>query len=83
MGDYQFINHNGAMIGAVMTNPPGRDRPAWKFAFNVPDIDAAAEKIKSGGGAIQYGPVEVPGGDMVVMASDPQGAAFMAVGKGK
>ena len=83
MGDYQFINQGGAMIGAVMTNPPGGDRPSWKFAFNVPDIHVAAGKIKSGGGAIHYGPVEVPGGDLVVMASDPQGARFMAVGKGK
>jgi hypothetical protein len=83
MGEYQFINHGGGMIGAVMTNPPGGDRPSWRFAFNVADIDAAAAKIESGGGSIQHGPVEVPGGDMVVMASDPQGAKFMAVGKGK
>ena len=80
MGGYQFINHGGEMIGAMMTSPPGGPRPSWKFAFGVPDIDVAAEKIASGGGAILYGPVEVPGGDRVVMASDPQGALFMAVG---
>lgn len=80
MGDYQFINHGGGMIGAVMTNPPGGARPAWKFAFNVPDIEAAAAKITAGGGSIQYGPTEVPGGDWAVMATDPQGAPFMAVG---
>jgi len=83
LGDYQFIDHGGAMIGAVMPNPPGGERPSWKFAFNVPDIDAAAAKIRSGGGTIHDGPVEVPGGDMVVMASDPHGARFMAVAKAK
>jgi hypothetical protein len=79
MGGYQFIHHHGGMIGAVMTAPPGR-RPAWKFAFGVADIDEAAARIKAGGGTIDYGPVEVPGGAFAIMADDPQGAAFMVVG---
>ncbi len=79
MGGYQFIHHGGGMIGAIMTSPPGRPS-GWNFAFGVRDIDESAAKIKAGGGTVQYGPVEVPGGDWVVMASDPQGAAFMAVG---
>ncbi|HEU0099308.1 MAG TPA: VOC family protein [Allosphingosinicella sp.] len=79
MGEYQFIEHGGGMIGAVMTNPPGQ--PAgWKFAFGVRDIDEAAARIRGAGGAVHHGPVEVPGGDRVVMASDPQGIPFMAVG---
>lgn len=80
MGDYQFVNHGGGMIGAVMTNPPGGPPPSWKFAFNVPAIDTAASKIAGGGGIVHYGPSEVPGGDWVVVASDPQGAMFMVVG---
>jgi predicted enzyme related to lactoylglutathione lyase len=83
MGDYQFINHGGGMIGAVMTNPPGRSRPAWRFAFAVTDIDAATAKIKSGGGTVESGPTEVPGGDWVVMAVDPQGAQFIVSGPRK
>jgi predicted enzyme related to lactoylglutathione lyase len=79
MGGYQFIHHGGGMIGAIMTAPPGR-LAAWNFAFGVPDIDEAAAKIASGGGTVHHGPVEVPGGAWVVMASDPQGATFMAVG---
>ena len=79
MGGYQFINHGGGMIGAIMTSPPGR--PAgWNFAFGVPSADAAAERIRAAGGIVHQGPIEVPGGDWAVMASDPQGAAFMAVG---
>jgi predicted enzyme related to lactoylglutathione lyase len=79
MGGYQFIHHGGGMIGAIMTSPP--ERPGgWNFAFAVRDIEAAAAKISAGGGIVHQGPIEVPGGDRVVMASDPQGAAFMAVG---
>jgi hypothetical protein len=79
MGGYQFINHGGGMIGAIMSNPPGR--PAgWNFAFGVRDIDGAPARITAGGGTVQHGPIEVPGGDFVVMASDPHGAAFMVVG---
>jgi uncharacterized protein len=79
MGDYQFIDHDGSMIGAIMTAPPGRP-PAWNFAFGVPDIDSAAAKITAGGGTVNYGPVEVPGGAWAVMANDPEGVGFMVVG---
>lgn len=79
MGGYQFINHGGGMIGAIMTAPPGQ-RGGWKFAFGVRDIDEAAARIAEAGGVVHHGPVEVPNGDRVVMATDPQGAAFIVVG---
>jgi predicted enzyme related to lactoylglutathione lyase len=44
--------------------------------FRVPDVDAAAERITAAGGRILNGPMEVPGGDRIVNAMDPQGAAF-------
>ncbi|HYJ82841.1 MAG TPA: VOC family protein, partial [Allosphingosinicella sp.] len=79
MGGYQFLHHGEGMIGAIMTCPPGMP-PGWRFAFGVRDIDEAASKITAAGGTVHHGPVEVPGGDRVVMASDPEGARFMAVG---
>ena len=79
MGVYQFIEHGGGMIGAVMTSPPGRPG-GWNFAFGVPDIDEAAGKISGGGGTVNHGPVEVPGGQYAVMATDPEGVPFMVVG---
>ena len=42
----------------------------------MPDINAATERIKAAGGTILFGPTEVPGGDWIVNAMDPQGAAF-------
>ena len=44
--------------------------------FRVPDVHAAADRITANGGKILNGPMEVPGGDWVVNAMDPQGAAF-------
>lgn len=78
-GDYQFIHLGEEMIGAVMTNPPEAPPPAWTFAFNIPDIDEGVAKVTNGGGTIVYGPVEVPGDAMVVVAVDPQGAKFSLV----
>lgn len=88
MGDYQFIQHGGEMIGAMMTGstmtgPEGGPRPAWGFCFRVPDIDAAHRRATESGATITYGPMEVPGGDMVFQAIDPEGAAFMLVAPGK
>jgi predicted enzyme related to lactoylglutathione lyase len=80
MGDYQFINHGGEMIGAIMTNRPGGPPPIWSFYFGVPDIDSAAAKIGSDGGTIQAGPMEIPGGEYAVVATDPQGVGFGIVG---
>jgi predicted enzyme related to lactoylglutathione lyase len=79
MGGYQFIHHGGGMIGAIMTNPPGRTA-GWNFAFGVRDIAGAPARISAAGGTVHQGPVEVPGGDFVVMASDPEGVPFMVVG---
>jgi hypothetical protein len=79
MGGYQFIHHGQGMIGAIMTSPPGR-AGGWNFAFGVRDIDAAAANIPAAGGTVNYGPVEVPGGEYAVMANDPEGVPFMVVG---
>jgi predicted enzyme related to lactoylglutathione lyase len=66
------------MIGGMMNKPPEMsDVPNnWQIYFLVPDITSAVERVTAGGGKILNGPVEVPGGDMIVNAMDPQGAAF-------
>jgi predicted enzyme related to lactoylglutathione lyase len=50
--------------------------PNWQIYFRVPDVDAAAERIKASGGKILNGPMDVPDGDRIVNAMDPQGASF-------
>jgi predicted enzyme related to lactoylglutathione lyase len=80
MGDYQFITHDGATIGAVMKRVAGGPLPAWTFYFGVQDIDVAARAVTGSGGAIHHGPAEVSGGVFIIVASDPQGATFGLVG---
>ena len=79
MGEYSFLSHGGGMIGAVMKAPPG-ERPGWNYFFRVGDIDQAKQRIETGGGSIRQGPIQVPGGDYVIYAADPQGATFGVVG---
>jgi predicted enzyme related to lactoylglutathione lyase len=80
MGDYQFIDHGGRTIGAMMRRTPDGPPPAWTFYFGVADIDLAAKTVSGSGGEIHYGPAEVPGGVFIIVASDPQGALFGLVG---
>jgi hypothetical protein len=62
----------------MMNKPPEMAHvpPYWGIYFLVDDINAAVERVKASGGNILNGPMEVPGGDWVVNAMDPQGAAF-------
>jgi uncharacterized protein len=78
MGKYQMFNRPHGMIGGMMNKPPelANVPPNWTIYFLVPDINAATERIKKNGGKILNGPMEVPGGDWIVNAMDPQGAAF-------
>jgi uncharacterized protein len=78
LGKYQMFNRPHGMIGGMMNKPPEMANvpPTWQIYFRVPDITAAVARIKANGGQILNGPMEVPGGDWVVNAMDPQGAAF-------
>jgi uncharacterized protein len=78
MGTYQMFNRAHGPIGGMMNKPPQMADvpPNWGIYFLVPDVDAAAGRITAGGGKILNGPMEVPGGDRIVNAMDPQGAAF-------
>jgi predicted enzyme related to lactoylglutathione lyase len=83
MGKYRFIQNRGTNIGAVMPKPPQLPVSKWTYYIGVDDIDRAAEAIKSGGGQIFNGPMEIPGGEFALNALDPQGASFGLVGPRK
>jgi uncharacterized protein len=80
LGDYCFIDHGGRRIGAIMQKPAQGAVTSWLFYFGVQSIAAAQRAIEAGGGKIADGPHQVPGGDWIVVANDPQGAAFGCVG---
>ena len=78
MGVYQMFNRGPRMIGGMMNKPKemAQAPPMWAIYFRVAGLDAAAERIKVNGGQILNGPMEVPGGDRILNAMDPQGAPF-------
>ncbi len=78
MGVYQTFQADGVETGGMMNNP--LPQQAWLFYFITGDIDAAVERLTQGGGAVQMGPMEVPGGQWAVVARDPQGAMFGLLG---
>ena len=84
MGTYHMLK-NGAdrdfMFGALMQRPPAMPVSMWTFYFRVPEIGAAEDYVKSNGGQIINGPMEIPGGEYVFNGIDPQGAMFSVIGK--
>jgi uncharacterized protein len=81
MGDdeYSFLTVGEVPLGAAMTLRTGR--PRWFVYFRVARIDEAMERVRGAGGTLGNGPNQVPGGDWVIEATDPQGVTFGLVGK--
>lgn len=73
MGDYTFIDCAGQELGAMMTAGMPGQPTGWQVYFRVADVDAAAETVRAKGGAVHMGPMEVPGGERIIVASDPAG----------
>ena len=80
MGIYQIFGTADTTLGGMMTKSPMEPVPHWNYYFNVGNIDEAAERVKSAGGQVVFGPDPVPGGAFILMATDPQGAVFALFG---
>jgi predicted enzyme related to lactoylglutathione lyase len=79
-GEYRFLEQNGVTIGAVAGTMDGQ-RPHWRFYVRVPSVAKAKEIVEANGGKVALGPMEVPGGDFILIGFDPQGAEFALVGR--
>jgi predicted enzyme related to lactoylglutathione lyase len=79
-GEYRFIDHQGLTLGAI-AGTMGEQPPHWRYYFRVPSVSRAKETAEAKGGRIVTGPMEVPGGDHIIVGIDPQGAEFALVGK--
>ena len=82
MGDYVFVQAGDQTIGATMNTSAGGAPVGWRFYFRAPDIEEAAAKVTKNGGTVHTGPMEVPGGDRIIVASDVHGVMFGVVGPG-
>jgi uncharacterized protein len=80
-GTYQIFNLGDRMLGGMMNRPAEMPMSAWTYYTNVDGgIEAAAKRVKDGGGKVIVGPMEVPGGQWIVQGIDPQGAHFALIG---
>jgi len=78
---YVSLSAGGQAIAGAFKNPTEGAPPFWLLYFNVDDLDAAAERVRAGGGQASLNDVELPGGSWVAHCVDPQGAAFSLQGK--
>jgi predicted enzyme related to lactoylglutathione lyase len=81
MGKYRIFAKDGVQLGGMMDKPANVPVSSWTFYFNVDGLDAAVERLRAKGGQVTMGPMEVPGGSWIIMATDPQGAHFALVSK--
>ena len=77
MGTYQMFGVPGLEMGGIYKSPAGFTGPSnWLPYVKVPDAGKAVSLTTQLGGKIMNGPMEVPGGDMIAVGMDPQGAMF-------
>jgi predicted enzyme related to lactoylglutathione lyase len=81
MGPYQLFSNQDGQVGGMMRKPDNVPAACWLYYVRVGDIDAAAGRVRAGGGQVLNGPMEVPGGDWVLQGADPQGAMFCLMGR--
>lgn len=78
MGTYQMYGNPGVdmPLGGMFNKPDEVPVSNWLLYTLVGNVDEAAEQVKALGGTVLKGPMDVPGGDRVVLCVDDQGAPF-------
>jgi uncharacterized protein len=76
MGMYQMYGRGAHPLGGMFNRPPDTPMSAWLHYIHVADVQVAVDTVKSLGGQVVNGPMEVPGGSMIAQCMDPQGAMF-------
>jgi hypothetical protein len=79
VGTYQLFAAGNERVGGMMNKHPAMPRPWWNYYTNVEAIDAAKARVEKAGGTVLMGPMEVPGGQWILQARDPQGGHFALV----
>jgi uncharacterized protein len=82
MGVYRLFDEGAQQEmgdGGMMTKPPHIPMSCWGFYFSVDAIGAAVQRVKTSGGKVLNGPMQVPGGSWIINGLDPLGAAFSLV----
>lgn len=73
---YWGIDNNGSLNGGMMGMDVRGAPSHWLVYFVAEDLDAAAARIGQLGGTVIVSPMSVPPENRILVALDPQGAAF-------
>ena len=76
---YTIIHAGETQMGGILGTPPqaAGTPPNWSGYVGVDDVDAFAGRVKHAGGALIYGPEDIPAVGRFAVASDPGGAMFV------
>ena len=78
-GVYQLFAAGDGPVGGMMNKMKEMPQSWWNYYINVDGIDAAKARVEKAGGKAMMGPMEVPGGQWILQAQDPQGGFFALV----
>jgi predicted enzyme related to lactoylglutathione lyase len=76
LGTYVLFGRNEAPLGGIFAKLAEQPEPSWLGYVRVKDLHQTVKKVKSAGGKLINGPMEVPGGDWIAQFLDPQGVMF-------
>ncbi len=80
--NYIEIFHDGKKIGGIVSLQAKGDKKflaSWVPSISVPDVDSAVDFVKSKGGSIVNGPVNMPGRGRGALIKDPMGAYLVVL----
>lgn len=76
MGTYQMFGFGEQGRGGMFAKPPEVPMGHWMYYLHVANVHEAVAAVKAGGGQVMRDVHEVPGGDLIAICMDPQGAPF-------
>lgn len=77
--DYRLAKVGDRQVAGLTPIMPMMDDqlPSWRGYIGVDDVDVMAQRVTSAGGAVHYGPGDIPTVGRFAVCTDPQGAMFM------
>ena len=77
-GPYQMygLSTHEPPLGGMFNKPKEMPASGWVLYISVDSVDTKVEQIKTMGGQVINGPMDVPGGDRIVQCIDPLGATI-------